>query len=424
MAAAVGEVSAEVRDDLRSGLVQGLDPEGGAGGLRVLIVQHEDPTPGGVVLDWLVEQGAEVEVHRIDLDDRRPDPARYDMIVSLGSELAAYDDAIPWIGPGEGPADRGSRRRRTDPGPLFSADSCWRGCSGGGSFRGKRSEVGWLKVKSRNKDLVPEGPWFQWHFDTFSLPPGAELLADSGAGPQAFSAGRSLGVQFHPEVNNEDHGRMGGRPTAHELDDEGVDPDRLLEETRRRAAALAGRRASPAGTVRRRDRRAGPCPAEATGPRRPGGSGRVSIEQAAAGVFRKHPGRDYPIVDRAEGVRLYTADGGRILDACSGGAMAAGLGHGVAEIVDAAASGAGGIGVLLRPSLHQPAPGAAGRAPDGVGAGDEQGPFPVRGFGSQRKPPCGLARQYHVDRGGRRRPVAGDSRPPRPTTAPPSGPWP
>ena len=233
MAAAVGEVSAEVKDELRSGLVQGAAP--GGGGLRALVVQHEEPTPGGLVAAWLEEQGAEVEVLRIDLDDRRPDPARYDLIVSLGSEFAAFDDSIPWID-----------REKDLLIEAFGADVpilgvCFGGqllarVLGGRSFRGEQSEVGWLKVRSRNPDLVPEGPWFQWHFDTFTLPPGAELLADSRAGPQAFSAGRSLGVQFHPEVTNQ---IMEGwvEVYRHELDEDGVDPGALLEETRRRAAA-------------------------------------------------------------------------------------------------------------------------------------------------------------------------------------------
>ena len=233
MAAAVGEVSAEVKDELRSGLVRGGGP--GGGGLRVLVVQHEEPTPGGLVVDWLEERGAEVEVLRIDLDGRRPDPARYDLIVSLGSEFAAFDDSIPWID-----------REKDLLIEAFGADVpilgvCFGGqllarVLGGGSFRGRQSEVGWLKVRSRNPDLVPEGPWFQWHFDTFTLPPGAELLADSPAGPQAFSAGRSLGIQFHPEVTNQ---IMEGWVEVYrgELDEDGVDPAALLDETRRRAAA-------------------------------------------------------------------------------------------------------------------------------------------------------------------------------------------
>jgi GMP synthase-like glutamine amidotransferase len=82
--------------------------------------------------------------------------------------------------------------------------------------------------------LVPEGPWFQWHFDAFTLPPGATLIAESDVGPQAFVAGRSLGLQFHPEVTTEIMDDW-VRVYRHELDADGVDPDALLEETKQRA---------------------------------------------------------------------------------------------------------------------------------------------------------------------------------------------
>jgi GMP synthase (glutamine-hydrolysing) len=43
---------------------------------------------------------------------------------------------------------------------------------------------------------------FQWHHDSFDLPPGAQLLASSAACPnQAFAVGsRAFGLQFHPEM--------------------------------------------------------------------------------------------------------------------------------------------------------------------------------------------------------------------------------
>ena len=46
---------------------------------------------------------------------------------------------------------------------------------------------------------------FQWHYDSFELPPGAIHLAASGRCPyQAFRYGKAAyGLQFHPEVNRE-----------------------------------------------------------------------------------------------------------------------------------------------------------------------------------------------------------------------------
>ena len=48
---------------------------------------------------------------------------------------------------------------------------------------------------------VYDGPWFQWHFDRLSTPPGALEVARNGSATQAFVQGRALGLQFHPEVD-------------------------------------------------------------------------------------------------------------------------------------------------------------------------------------------------------------------------------
>jgi GMP synthase-like glutamine amidotransferase len=208
--------------------------------LRALVLQHEQPTPGGYVNQWLDERGAEQDVFRIDVEERDRDARDYDLIVSLGSEFAAFDDSIPWL----------EREKKLF---LDAAESdvpvlgiCFGGqllarVLGGRSFRGEQSEIGWLPVRSRDTSLVPEGPWFQWHFDTFTPPPGANLIADSPVGPQAFTIGNSLGLQFHPEVTT-DIMDAWVKVYRHELDQEGVDPDRLLERTyelasRSRAAA-------------------------------------------------------------------------------------------------------------------------------------------------------------------------------------------
>lgn len=60
------------------------------------------------------------------------------------------------------------------------------------------------------------------------------MLAESDIAPQAFVAGRSLGLQFHPEVTTEIM-EMWVRVYRHELHADGVSPNELLDETRRLA---------------------------------------------------------------------------------------------------------------------------------------------------------------------------------------------
>ena len=202
--------------------------------LRALIVQHEGPTPPGLVSDWLAQRAARVEILRIDLEDRVPDAREYDLIVSLGSEFPAFDDSVPFI------ARETQLIRQAADADVPVLGLCFGGqlmarVLGGRSFRADRSEIGWLPVRTNDPELVAEGPWFQWHFDSFTVPPGAKLIAETDIGPQAYVIGRSLGLQFHPEVTPQ---IMDAWVSAyrHELDAEGVDPDGLLEETRRREA--------------------------------------------------------------------------------------------------------------------------------------------------------------------------------------------
>jgi GMP synthase-like glutamine amidotransferase len=205
------------------------------GSFRALVVEHERATPGGLVYDWLDDYGAAVEDLRIDVDEREVDPAAFDLLVPLGSEFAAYDDTVPWIEREKRLLERAVAADVPVLGICFGGQLLAR-VLGGRCYRADGAEIGWMPVRSRDPELVPEGPWFQWHFDTFTTPPGATVLAESEIGPQAYVAGRNLGVQFHPEVTPqimEDWVRV----YRHELDADGVDPDALLAETYERAAA-------------------------------------------------------------------------------------------------------------------------------------------------------------------------------------------
>jgi GMP synthase-like glutamine amidotransferase len=201
--------------------------------LRALILQHEEPTPPGHVSEWLEGHGAEMDVFRIDLDEPKADPEDYDLIVSLGSEFAAYDDSHRFV------TNEAELMRRAVDANVPILGLCFGGqmlarVLGGEVYRGSESEIGWLPVRTREPELVPAGPWFQWHFDVITAPPDATVLAETDLGTQAFVAGRSLGLQFHPEVTPEIMDEW-VRAYRHELDAEGIDPDALLEETNRRA---------------------------------------------------------------------------------------------------------------------------------------------------------------------------------------------
>jgi GMP synthase (glutamine-hydrolysing) len=200
---------------------------------RALVIQHEKPTPAGLANEWLAERGVEVETLRIDEQDPHDlDPRDYGMIVSLGSEFPAYDESIRWI---DHEADLFRQAVDADVpilGLCFGAQLLAR-VLGGRVFPAEREEIGWLPVKTRDPELIPEGPWFQWHFDAFTSPPGSQVIATTDVGDQAYVVGRSLGVQFHPEVTPKIM-ESWVRAYSHELEEHGVDPEGLLQETNER----------------------------------------------------------------------------------------------------------------------------------------------------------------------------------------------
>jgi GMP synthase-like glutamine amidotransferase len=208
---------------------------------RALVVRHDHASLSGPVggrlarLGYLLDEVTVVPAERHtnpDVDFVFPDPSAYDLLVLLGAPWSVYDRArvAPWID-AELDLVRGAAGLDVPVlGICFGAQAL-AVALGGRVERAPRAEIGWTTVESGAPGLVPPGPWFQWHFDRFVVPPGAVGLAHTAVGPQAFRSGRSLGVQFHPEIT-EKTVRMwldlGGRRQAEE---QGVDPDRLLADT-------------------------------------------------------------------------------------------------------------------------------------------------------------------------------------------------
>jgi GMP synthase-like glutamine amidotransferase len=212
--------------------------------MRALAVKPHRLSATGFVGERLRERGFELVEHVAADGGALPSADGFDAVLVMGSPWSVYGPEVaPWIG------DLIDLLRAADDrgigvfGVCFGAQAL--AAAFGAEVRRGELELGWREVESAAPDVVQPGPWFMWHSDRFDLPDGARELARTEAnGPQAYTFGPHLCVQFHPEA---DAGIVSGW-VAHDAKDfeaAGLSPDAVLAETatrepdaRRRAAAL------------------------------------------------------------------------------------------------------------------------------------------------------------------------------------------
>jgi GMP synthase-like glutamine amidotransferase len=180
--------------------------------MRVAIVENTGITHHGQVGVALHEAAARVEVFRPWADGRLPEVAEgHDALVVFGGEQSALDDVTHPYLPALARCMAGfSAADRAVLGICLGCQVLAR-AFGARNHLGTAPEFGWLNVNLTEAgradpllSAVPQAfPIFQWHSDTFSLPPGATHLASGPvAQNQAFRLGRATyGTQFHFEAN-------------------------------------------------------------------------------------------------------------------------------------------------------------------------------------------------------------------------------
>jgi GMP synthase (glutamine-hydrolysing) len=161
----------------------------------VVVLEHQDDDPAGLVGEWLDARAIAWTVVRP--GDPEPDPAAAQALISLGSSHSAYAAEPGWIGRELELLRAGLAAGTPVLGICFGAQALAL-AAGGEVAAAARPEIGWVAAESDQAEL--RGPWLAWHFDAITAPAGAELLARNADALQAFRLGRSLGVQFHPEV--------------------------------------------------------------------------------------------------------------------------------------------------------------------------------------------------------------------------------
>lgn len=106
---------------------------------------------------------------------------------------------------------------------------------GGRVSRSPKPEFGWTVVDDvAHEELA--GSWMQWHADRIEVPDSISVIGRNSAGIQAIRYGRCLGVQFHPEATYDVVSRWVYSGGQAELEANGVDPEEILETTRRNEA--------------------------------------------------------------------------------------------------------------------------------------------------------------------------------------------
>ena len=118
---------------------------------------------------------------------------------------------------------------------------------GGEVSKRDRKEIGWYSVRLTH-EAIEDPLWidvprkftaFHWHGDVFSLPLGAKPLASfARTEQQAFRYGtNAYGLLFHLEMTQPLIDGM-VRSFCKELEESGVDPEMLMQETREHLPAF------------------------------------------------------------------------------------------------------------------------------------------------------------------------------------------
>ena len=168
----------------------------------VLIRQHVESAPPGILTAWLDARGLAYEVDRSWLDGSLPDPADYAFVASLGHDRGAGDTHEPAVA-----AERDllalAIARDVPVLGLCYGGQVLAAVLGAQTGPAPVPELGWREIETDDASAVPAGPWLEWHFERFTTPPGATELARTAEASQAFRLGPHLGVQFHPEATVE-----------------------------------------------------------------------------------------------------------------------------------------------------------------------------------------------------------------------------
>lgn len=173
-----------------------------------MVATHTDGTDTALLREVLAAQDAVPRFVRLPAGEPIPDLADLAGVVVLGGPMGAYQaDRFPFLNDTMRLLDRAIEQDVPTLAVCLGAQLLALVAGGTAYPGGAGLEWGFVPIRLTDAgqgDPVLtgiEGEHFSFHSDSFDLPPGVDLLAESEDYPQAFRVGSALGLQFHPELS-------------------------------------------------------------------------------------------------------------------------------------------------------------------------------------------------------------------------------
>ena len=180
--------------------------------MRVLVFRHVPQEHLGRIERELLNRGIGIDYADLYQPGAcAPDPSLYSGLIFMGGPMSA-NDPFPYLEVETRWIRAAAQAGRPVLGVCLGSQLIARAL-GGRVYPNPVKEIGWFEIELTAEGAsdplfagsAPREMVFQWHGETFDLPPGARLLATSAdCAHQAFGVGPGVyGLQFHLEVTPE-----------------------------------------------------------------------------------------------------------------------------------------------------------------------------------------------------------------------------
>jgi GMP synthase-like glutamine amidotransferase len=178
--------------------------------MHIHVIQHVPFEGPGSIADWAARNSHAISIAKMFAQDPFPVLDAIDWLVVMGGPMGIHDETdFPWLAEEKLFIRKAVEERKILIGICLGAQLLADALNAS-VYANRHKEIGWFPVTFSEDALRlklfhffgKEEEVFHWHGDTFDLPSGATLLAESaGCANQAFVwEERIFGFQFHLEI--------------------------------------------------------------------------------------------------------------------------------------------------------------------------------------------------------------------------------